>query len=239
MKGIFMNDYHSRHETGVFSRLGDRILSLFFPPRCILCDRVVEYDMLHCGHCHIPLNEPDLTLLTLPETRVECVSPFSYAGNVREALLRLKSGEKPEPRLLQFFAGSLLDTIGRQWSGSFDLLVPVPMSTQRLRQLGFNHAQLLAEELAGPLCSRVETKALIRSDQTRAQHTLPAPEREKNAFRSYRAGETAGLRNKRILLVDDILTTGATLRACAAILTQAGAHVCASTVARVALEAGE
>lgn len=112
----------------------------------------------------------------------------------------------------------------------FDALVPVPLHASRLRSRGYNQAELLARSLSRRtgIASR---NWLRRPVETRAQSTLPRAERVANVRRAFRA--VSRVRGASILLVDDVTTTGETLRACARALREAGAgHVSAVTVAR-------
>jgi competence protein ComFC len=103
--------------------------------------------------------------------------------------------------------------------GRFDAVVPVPLHPSRLRKRGFNQAELLARGVAERINATVsDTLKVVRS--TRDQVELSAAQRRANVAGAYRAGEP--LRGK-VLLVDDVFTTGATMSACATTLTHAGA----------------
>jgi ComF family protein len=113
-----------------------------------------------------------------------------------------------------------------------DLLVPVPLSAARLRQRGFNQAALLAEEIAVSVGGLVAPDLLTRTERP-SQRSLGEADRLSNLAGAFRCARPAETRGKRILLVDDVVTTGATASACADTLAQAGAaRICVLAFAR-------
>ena len=104
-----------------------------------------------------------------------------------------------------------------------DVVVPVPLASRRLRQRGFNQARLLAGEIAATVHGAVGGDVLRRDERT-AQQTLGAPERLLNLYGALTCQQPAEVHGKRVLLVDDVVTTGATLSACADALAAAGAE---------------
>jgi ComF family protein len=118
---------------------------------------------------------------------------------------------------------------GEKW----DWLVPVPLHPIKQREREFNQAELIAEQLAGATGIPVKTGLLRRVLPTRTQTQLTRSQREANMKNAFVADERAGLNGERIVLIDDVLTTGATTSACAQVLIAAGAgDVCVWTVAR-------
>ena len=112
-----------------------------------------------------------------------------------------------------------------------DVVLPVPLGLQRLRQRGYNQAQLLASALARKTGIPAAARLLTKPAETPTQSTLSRGSRSANVRDAFRA--SPGADGKSILLVDDICTTGETLRACARELLAAGAaRVCAVTVAK-------
>ncbi len=113
----------------------------------------------------------------------------------------------------------------------FDLIVPVPLHKSALRERGYNQATLLARELGRMLACRVESRLLRKIRKTIPQHNLPARERENNLSNAFSL--VAPLSGEHILLVDDVLTTGATVGSCSQSLLAGGAgKVTVVTVAR-------
>jgi ComF family protein len=145
-------------------------------------------------------------------------APFAYQGAARTAVLTLKfkSG-----RYLIPLMGELLCEALETHPLQSDLVVPVPLSAARLRQRGFNQAALLAERVA-PGLHAVVTGALVREERA-AQVGLGAAERLTNLAGAFTCADPAGVAGKRVVLVDDVVTTGATVSMCADTLAQAGA----------------
>jgi competence protein ComFC len=127
-------------------------------------------------------------------------------------------------------ARSMAETLA-QWRSPADCIIPVPLSGQRRRLRGYNQSELLAKELSHLTGLPLERRALIRRRHTRAQATLTGDARWQNVWQSFRAGKAVPTGG--ILLIDDVVTTGATLDACARVLLSEGADaVFALTFAR-------
>jgi ComF family protein len=110
--------------------------------------------------------------------------------------------------------------------GPGDLVVPVPLHPKRLAERGYNQAALLAGALARPNGARVGARALTRMRDTPHQASLARAERLANVSAAFRARQPAAVRGRRVVLVDDVVTTGATAAACIRALRGAGADVC-------------
>lgn len=115
----------------------------------------------------------------------------------------------------------------------FDAVIPVPLHPLKLREREFNQAELLARHLAGALDIPMETKIVRRTSPTLTQTRLSRDQRAANMAGAFAAADKVAIKGKRFILVDDVLTTGATTNACARALRQAGADgVHVWTVAR-------
>jgi competence protein ComFC len=145
---------------------------------------------------------------------------FAYEGAARAAVLTLKfkSG-----RYLAPLMGELMrDQLARRPLQA-DVVVPVPLAAGRLRQRGFNQAELLADQVAPAVRATVLPGVLQRTTRP-AQQTLHAADRLQNLLGTVTCCAPADVEDLRVLLVDDVATTGATLSACAHALAEAGAR---------------
>ena len=186
------------------------------PPRCYRCWRPGSWAG-DCSHCR--LDPPAFDALR---------SAFVYAGLARELVHALKY--RGMTALGETMAALTLEAAK---DAEADVVVPVPLSSRRLRSRGYNQAAALARPLARELGLPLASRLLRRSRNTQAQaRTSDADERRLNVAGAF-AVRGAGIARSRVLLVDDVTTTGATLDACAGALKEAGARsVYALTFAR-------
>jgi ComF family protein len=154
---------------------------------------------------------------------------FAYEGPARNAVLTLKfrSGRYLVDVMTEF----LREELSRR-PLNVDVVVPVPLASGRRRQRGYNQAELLALPVASNLRADVRTDVLVRENRP-PQQTLDAAARLVNLSGAIRCAAPDVVRGRRVLVVDDVITTGATVSACADTLAQAGAtHVSALAFAR-------
>ena len=198
----------------------ETILDLLFPPKCPFCGKIQDAVGV-CPNCEGSLPRiPDAEALREGPDGLRCAGAVWYEGTVREALLRLKfqgGSDLAEP------LGSLVARCAaEQLGGEFDTVTWVPLSRKRLRNRGYDQAELLARS-ACRLWDTEPVRLLKKSTDSPAQSGLrDAAARRANVLGVYEAvGDPAG---KRVLLIDDICTTGATLTECARVLREAGAQ---------------
>lgn len=198
--------------------LFNTVLDLVFPPRCAGCGRV---DERWCQRC-----EDDLTRLpVIAQTRrigETLVAGFTgiHEGRLQDAIHALKYEGVPE--LAAPLGERLVETL-RILDWPVTLVIPVPLHPSRLRWRGYNQSQLIAEHLADVLALPCIPGALHRQRDTRAQVGLNREERQANMQDAFRA-DSALIGETTALLIDDVLTTGSTLQACAQALLESGAQ---------------
>jgi ComF family protein len=146
-----------------------------------------------------------------------------YDGSLLEAIHRFKyTGKTPLSRPLSLLAR---ETFCQFWGEkAIDLLIPVPLHVKRLRDRGFNQALLLAKRWAKLENLSLDPFALLRTRWTEPQTSLSRNERKKNIKGAFAVKEPESVRGERLLLVDDVYTTGATVNECARVLMNAGAE---------------
>lgn len=210
------------------SGLTDLVLDLLFPPKCMLCRRLMEDSSqpvcVRCQQSDLPEVTRELPAVPYFE---KSVATFWYEEPIIGAILRLK------------FHGmsAYADQFGRWMAvqardgleGKYDLISWVPCSRRRVWTRGYDQAELLAKALARELGREaVPTLRKIRHNPKQSQ-TKGAARRRANVLGAYRVLDPAQVAGKRILLVDDVLTTGATLSECGKTLRLAGSGelVCA------------
>lgn len=201
--------------------LRSTLLDFLYPPKCVYCHRIMETsETTVCPRCRNALPETPEGDLLKGEFFTACAVPLYYEGVVKDSLHRFKFSRRRE----------YAETYSRQMANrlqtaafSWDILTWVPVSRKRLRQRGYDQCQLLAEALAHQLdCTAVPLLRKTRHTPAQSQ-TGTAEKRRANVSGAYRVINPADVAGKRILLIDDIVTTGATLSECARVLRFAGA----------------
>ena len=229
------------------------IVSLFYPPFCFQCQAAVEPNEFLCHGCDASAlrirapfcqtcSEPFDGAITSSFACANCsnrtlhfetaVSAYRSRGVVRRAVHELKySGHLHLRHLLAGWLEAAFDD-DRLEGRKFDLLVPVPLHSARRRERGFNQAELVARIVAARRSLPCQP-VLKRVRYTTTQTAFDRTERMKNLHDAFRLREKADVQDLHVLLIDDVLTTGATLSECARVLKAAGAaSVCAATAAR-------
>jgi len=228
-------------------------VSLLYPPGCTVCGKSIRAGEYLCDQCETKAvrivapfcqkcSEPFEGSITNTFACANCahrtiyfdaaVSAYRGRGIVREIIHEFKYGRRIHLRHLvaRWLQAALDDE--RMRESRFDIIVPVPLHSARLRERGFNQASLLAALLSAQ--TSIASKPLLeRIRYTTTQTTLDRSERMENLHNAFRLRKNADVRGLRMLLIDDVLTTGSTLSECARVLKRAGAlSVHAATAAR-------
>ncbi len=202
------------------------IIRMFFPDRCLFCDRTVEPGVVSCAGCEGSL--PICHEVAQGEDQSDVfewqAAAFWYSGVVRHGVEQFKFNKRTDAAA--YFAPLMHEAILRSCKGEFlaDLVVPVPMGENRLRERGYNQAELLSRELSHICCIPHAPEVLCRQGNL-VQHELSARLRRLEAESSFMLASNAEgkIYGKSILLVDDISTTGSTLKSCAKAMLKGGA----------------
>ncbi|MGN1016957.1 MAG: ComF family protein [Faecousia sp.] len=196
------------------------LLELLFPPKCMLCRRVLrrgETDL--CRKCRAN-QEPWGNPKRKPQFLDSITAVWYYEGNVRRAILRYKFYGA---RHLAGGFGRLLAMRLCEKDEAYDILTWVPVSRLRRLTRGYDQVELLAEAVGRELNTEAQpTLRKIRHNR-RQSSIASAAQRKANVLGAYRVISPEQIRGKRILLLDDVLTTGATAGECARMLLTAGA----------------
>ncbi|MGN0981470.1 MAG: ComF family protein [Candidatus Limivicinus sp.] len=210
----------------------DWLLDLIYPPRCAFCRRLLTgRERGVCRFCRpkLPYVPADGQVQHFRNVS-KCISPLYYYGTVQESLHRYKFlGAAAYADIYGEFIVKCID----ENQISCDSITWVPLSRRRLRKRGYDQAELLAKEI-GKRLGLQPVRLLKKQRHTKPQsRTGSAEKRRANIAGAYVCPHPEQAAGKRILLVDDIVTTGATLSEAAGVLRKAGAgEVLAATVAR-------
>lgn len=187
---------------------------LLAPSRCAACDARVRPNVLFCVPCAISVEPAD------PSPAGDFAT-FLYGGAIATALLRLKYGGRAElgARLGDAMAHRMTATL----RGRADLVVSVPLHPLRLAERKFDQAALLARRVAQGLAIPSSVRTLVRVRPTAVQASLDRSARVRNVQDAFAVRLPRRVENQRVLLVDDVRTTGLTLDACSLALRSAGA----------------
>lgn len=211
---------------------GNALLDLLYPPKCYLCGRVGEYMCEDCVAAWPRPEDPRCPRCGEPLPIGSCkwcadgmaplavaAFPYAYAEGVREVvhLLKYRGKRRVAAPMADRMVRTAWDTTAFR---NVDAIVPVGLHPKRLRRRGFNQSEWLAEEMSALMNVPVGLWS-FRTRHTRQQVGLTAAERKANVHGAFAASaEAAG---RRIMLVDDVSTTGATAREAARALRDAGA----------------
>lgn len=206
------------------------VLDILFPRKCTFCHRLTQDGATVCVRCRDRLPYTGNAARQDFPKLDSCFSPLYYSDLVRESLLRYKFGGL---KLYASVYGEFLAKCIDENRISCDSITWVPLSRRRLRVRGYDQARLLAEDLSG----RLNIPCICMLQKTRNNHVQSrsgnAEKRRQNVKGVYRALGEETIRGRTVLLIDDIVTTGATLSECAGVLRKAGASaVIGLTVAR-------
>ena len=211
------------------ARLGELVLGVLFPRRCRWCGRVVGFaPACRCGTrpegLRLPVGPLAADELEAPSLALGAWACWRYEGPVRDSLHRYKF-RQDIPLQREFGADLAARFEAAGLAGRFDVVVPVPVSADTLRKRGYNQSALLARALARQAGLPCAEKALKKSRPTTPQMRLDRQGRLENLKGAF-AADAPRVKGKKVLLVDDIVTTGSTLEECAKTLLAAGAAGC-------------
>ena len=210
------------------------IIKLLYPQRCRYCDNVIDIRKKICHTCENTLHRVEGDICKLCGADVDACNcghkkhfykyicaPFYYEGAASRAIWRFKF--RNATGLSKVFAEDMVECFNNHYSGyDFDLCTFVPSAKEDFKKRGYNQAELLAKDFSEITEIKFED-VLVKKFQTETQHSLSSSERSGNLAGAIELKDDVDLMNKRVLLIDDIKTTGATLNECAKMLLIGGA----------------
>ena len=198
------------------------MINMIFPPVCGVCGKIDNKGI--CNKCF-------LKLMALAENRImdqweteknfhQLIYIFKYEGMIRKIILDYKFNEKSY--IYETFVNFILkDEKIFEKLQTYDTIIPVPISKTRMKERGYNQSFLIAKALGNKLNIHIETNCLIKTKNVIEQSKLNREERKQNIQNVYELKNKQILNNRKILLIDDIYTTGNTINECSKILKQA------------------
>lgn len=234
------------------------ILNILLPPRCCCCGRAVLSEHTLCEHCFDQINfisKPYCKFCGMPfenekEANVQKICPecakarrivrlqrsaMIYDDFSKKLIIDFKFYAKTQNAQL---LAKWLHMAGKDiFDEGVDLIMPVPLSKRRLLRRGYNQAAILARLVSKQTGVRADVLSLKKIKHTKPQSVLSGNARLKNVRQVFEVKPELNVKEKRVVLIDDVMTTGATLAECAKVLMKAGAKsVDTLTVARVKKE---
>lgn len=197
------------------------VLNLFFPPVCGICGKLDDNWLCDKCNCEIKSKRKSLILEKKNKYYNELAFEFLYE-DIRKLLLQYKFNNKAY--LSNTFVKILLqDKILCDKLKLYDIIIPVPMSKTKKANRGYNQTELISKKIAQKLNIKYESKCLIKKKANETQSSLKEKQRFENVKNIFGIENSNIIKNKNIILFDDIVTTGATVNECAKVLKKAGA----------------
>lgn len=209
----------------------DFLISIIFPERCPFCGAVIDYKSIFCDECGKEILWTSKHSVCLRCGKIDCICkrepfldrmyvPLFYEGKVRDAVINFKfNGRKAYSRQLAKLISAFIVKENPEYD--FDVIIPVPMTKKDVRKRGYNQSQLLAKFIGENLGIKTDFSSLVKVKQTQKQHETQNKEiRAKNLKGAF---EVCGdLKGKKVLICDDVITTGSTIKEVSAVLKKAG-----------------
>lgn len=213
----------------------ETLAAAFYPNRCAGCGKVIPLKVDWCDECIKDIHRISAPVCTKCGKNMKncccrsgqafnwnaAFAPFYFEGSVRRAIHRFKF--KNHPELSEMFAKEMCRAVKNNIHGkNIDLIACVPMTKKREEERGYNQSELLAKGLSKITGITFYSDLLIKVRETEAQHSLSANKRAGNVFGAYAVTPEISVKDKTVLLCDDIKTTGETLAECCRMLRLAG-----------------
>jgi len=207
------------------------ILDIFYPNRCPCCNSFISYDKFICDDCLNSMENPTDKLckycgFALGHCKCgkgiyydRAFTCYTYDGLAKQGILSLK---KSDGLNFAYHVGELLSNTIKDEVIKYDVIIPIPMHFRKKLKRGYNQAEVIAKVISKSLNVLIDSNALKVRYSKNIQHNLSKKDRFHNAESLYYRG-TSNIKDKYVILVDDVMTTGSTLNVCSNILHDMGA----------------
>lgn len=199
----------------------NNILEIFFPTSCGICGKIEKNGI--CKKCELSIHKYKFNNSSIRQKKnLQRFHVFKYEGKIREIILQYKFFEKAY--LYKTFSYLILnDKNICTYINEYDIIIPVPVYIKRKKEKGYNQTELIAKEIANTCSLEYKNNVLKKIKDTKKQSTLTKRERKENVKNVFVIENSEQIKNKKIILFDDIYTTGSTVYECYKHLKKAGA----------------
>ena len=198
------------------------LLDLIYPPVCGICNEINKKSL--CKKCELQLKKNEIyTIQKCEDKNFDYqIKILKYEETVRHKIIDYKFNEKSY--LYKTFAKIILNNEKiYSFLKKYDIMVYVPMHTKKKLQRGYNQTELIAKEIAKQLGIKLQKNNLIKIKDTAKQSSLTRKQRIQNVKGAFAIKDKDVIKNKKVILFDDIYTTGSTVEECSKVLKTAGA----------------
>ena len=193
------------------------ILKFIYPEVCGICNKIHNENL--CQSCENKIKKYEINKFTIRQN-VEMINIYKYDGIIREKIIEYKFQDKSY--LYKTFAKMILKnekTCG--FFKKYDIIIPVPIHKKRKAQRGYNQVELIAKQLSKNTHLKLENNVLIKQKNIISQSELNKNQRKQNIKDAFKIINVEKIQNKKVLLIDDIYTTGSTINECCKTLKKA------------------
>jgi len=197
-------------------------INLIYPNVCGICEKICKDDL--CKKCEIKLNNIMKLKIDIYKNKNfrKHLYLFKYEGIIKEKLIKFKFNEKPY--IYKSFVKILIKNKKVcRFLKSYDIIIPVPIHYNRKVIRGYNQSDLISKEIAKSLNIKYEDKVIFKKINNKPQSTKNKEERKVNVIGAYYCKNGHRIYGKKVLILDDIYTTGSTVNECSKVLKLAGA----------------
>lgn len=188
----------------------NKILEILFPKTCVICGRI--YKAWVCPKCYIKIKK-EFKYYKTKEKGSNIIFVGFYANTLRKLLLKFKFNEKA---YIGYFFTEIIKKNNKflQYIKKYDYIIPIPMHRTNQKIRGYNQTEIIAKKLAQECNVKYLNNCLVKAKQNKRQSTLDEKHRKENVKNVYKLLDFEQIKDKNILLIDDIYTTGSTFEAC-------------------------
>lgn len=199
------------------------LLNLIYPNVCGFCNKVCKNEF--CNKCKVKIRNNQINVIIKPRNKYfkELISIFKYEGIIRDKILQYKFEDKAY--MYNTFVKIILKN--EKICGllkKYDIIIPVPIHKKRKTLRGYNQSELIAKKLSDKFKMPMYIDVLKKQINTIPQSSLGKKARKNNAQNVYKVDNMQKIKNKNVVILDDIYTTGATANECIKVLKDAGAY---------------